>query len=51
MNLDTKDVQVGSIVRKEENSDTAYKVEKIENDTVTLKDKDGNETTTSSSSL
>lgn len=51
MNLDTKDVQVGSIVRKEENSDTAYKVEKIENDTVTLKDKDGNETTASSSSL
>ena len=51
MNLDTKDVQVGSIVRKEENSDTAYKVEKIENDIVTLKDKDGNETTTSSSSL
>lgn len=28
MNLDTKDVQVGSIVRKEENSDAAYKVEK-----------------------
>lgn len=51
MNLDTKDVKVGSIVRKEENSDTAYKVEKIENDTVTLKDKDGNETTASSSSL
>lgn len=51
MNLDTKDVQVGSIVRKEENSDAAYKVEKIENDIVTLKDKDGNETTTSSSSL
>lgn len=51
MNLDTKDVQVGSIVRKEENSDTAYKVEKIENDIVTLKDKDGNETTSSSSSL
>lgn len=51
MNLDTKDVQVGSIVRKEENSDTAYKVEKVENDTVTLKDKDGNETTASSSSL
>ena len=51
MNLDTKDVQVGSIVRKEENSDTAYKVEKIENDIVTLKDKNGNETTTSSSSL
>ena len=43
MNLDTKDVQVGSIVRKEENSDAAYKVEKIENDIVTLKDKDGND--------
>lgn len=51
MSLDTKDVEVGSIVRIEENSDAAYKVEKIENDTVTLKDKDGNEKTASVSSL